>query len=91
MTNTLVKYDNPVLVTQNELSKVPHEDGDGADAPCTSLKRPAPPPSDTKKETEEILNTILPPREWEEEGQIWRQHVSKTLQFFILVYYVKSS
>lgn len=76
VSNTLVKYDNPALVTQHEI-KSPRADGDSKDAPCTSLKRPAPPPSDIRKETEEILNTILPPREWEEEGQIWRQHASK--------------
>lgn len=74
VTNTLVKYDNPVLVTQVEPKTHPEEP---KDAPCTSLKRPAPPPSDIRKETEEILNTILPPREWDEEGQIWRQHASK--------------
>lgn len=32
--------------------------------------------ADVKRETEEILNTILPPREWEEDGQMWRQCVS---------------
>lgn len=31
-----------------------------------------------KRETEEILNTILPPKEWEEDGQLWRQQVSTT-------------
>lgn len=30
---------------------------------------------DNRRETEEILNSILPPREWEEEGQLWRQQV----------------
>lgn len=33
---------------------------------------------DVKRETEEILNTILPPKEWEEDGQLWRQTVSTT-------------
>lgn len=33
---------------------------------------------DTKKEAEEILNAILPPREWLEDGQLWRQYVSTT-------------
>lgn len=32
--------------------------------------------TDAKRETEEILNTILPPLEWEEDGQMWRQQVS---------------
>lgn len=36
------------------------------------------PPIDIKKETEEILNSILPPKEWEEDGQLWRQQVSTT-------------
>lgn len=30
------------------------------------------------KETEEILNSILPPREWSEGGQLWVQNVSST-------------
>lgn len=68
--STLVKYDNPVLVTKHEEKK------EGA------LKSPrpksAPPTADVKRETEEILNSILPPKEWEEDGQMWRQHVSTT-------------
>ena len=31
-----------------------------------------------RSETEEILDSILPPREWEEHGQLWRQSVSST-------------
>jgi dynein light intermediate chain len=31
-----------------------------------------------KTETEEILDSILPPREWEDNGQLWRQSVSAT-------------
>ncbi|GLG99465.1 Putative inner dynein arm light chain, axonemal [Gryllus bimaculatus] len=33
---------------------------------------------DAHRETDEILNAILPPREWEEDGQLWRQSVSNT-------------
>lgn len=33
---------------------------------------------DSKKETEEILNAILPPRCWEEDGQLWTQTVCQT-------------
>mmetsp|Transcript_35623 Transcript_35623/g.33780 ORF Transcript_35623/g.33780 Transcript_35623/m.33780 type:complete len:236 (+) Transcript_35623:189-896(+) len=29
-------------------------------------------------QTEDILNSILPPREWTEEGQLWVQYVSST-------------
>lgn len=32
--------------------------------------------TDTRKETEEILNSILPPRCWDEDGQMWTQTVS---------------
>lgn len=38
----------------------------------------APLAADARRETEEILNTILPPKEWEEDGQKWRQQVSTT-------------
>lgn len=31
-----------------------------------------------KTETEEILDSILPPLEWETNGQLWRQSVSAT-------------
>ncbi|XP_018572352.1 33 kDa inner dynein arm light chain, axonemal [Anoplophora glabripennis] len=63
--NTLVKYENPVLVTKYEIRS-----GDESRKPTMT--------ADARRETEEILNTILPPREWEEEGQIWRQQVSTT-------------
>lgn len=31
--------------------------------------------TDARRETIEILNRILPPKEWEEDGQIWTQRV----------------
>ena len=30
------------------------------------------------KSTEDILNSILPPRQWSESGQLWQQCVSST-------------
>eukprot|EP00943_MAST-04B_sp_MAST-4B-sp1_P009558 g9558.t1 len=39
------------------------------------------PPVDSKQaptQTEDILNSILPPREWTEDGQLWVQYVSST-------------
>lgn len=33
-------------------------------------------PTDVRRETIEILNRILPPKEWEEDGQIWTQRVN---------------
>lgn len=36
-------------------------------------------PIDSKQQqTDEILNSILPPREWNESGQLWVQQVSST-------------
>merc|ERR1712205_137924 len=39
-----------------------------------------PPVNDSKAptQTEDILNSILPPREWTEDGQLWIQYVSST-------------
>ncbi|KAM7363853.1 putative inner dynein arm light chain, axonemal Dnali1 [Cochliomyia hominivorax] len=69
---TLVRYNNPVLVVKHaEKKTIPAE---------LELKRPQTAGAllDTKKETEEILNSILPPRCWKEEGQLWQQTVSST-------------
>ncbi|KAI8044367.1 putative inner dynein arm light chain, axonemal [Drosophila gunungcola] len=71
---TLVRYNNPVLV-------VKHPDKKGG-APLTEIEMKRPQTAgallDTKRETEEILNSILPPRCWEEDGQLWQQSVSST-------------
>lgn len=87
---SLVRYDNPVLVTKHSEKKsanakdkvtkpVPPE-GLGpvpTAAQSTPSKRTG--HGDTKQDTEEVLNSIIPPREWEEEGgQLWRQQVSTT-------------
>lgn len=67
-TFSLVRYNNPVLIDKEE--------------PTTSPRPKSAPPSagspDTRDETEEILDSILPPREWEEDGKLWRQSVSST-------------
>eukprot|EP00798_Chlamydomonas_sp_ICE-L_P020226 gene20226-26979_t len=68
---SLVKYDNPVLVSSSKGGK--GKGGPGKKGPL--------PPVDQKPgltQTEDILNSILPPREWTEEGQLWVQYVSST-------------
>merc|ERR1712178_214660 len=67
--NSLVKYDNPVLVNsaRDKKSKVK---GKAALPPVNDSKAPT--------QTEDILNSILPPREWTEDGQLWIQYVSST-------------
>ncbi|KAM3873240.1 axonemal dynein light intermediate polypeptide 1-like [Diretmus argenteus] len=61
---SLLKYDNPVLVGGNQKK---------------SPKKPKAAAAPGKKQqTEEILNAILPPREWMEGNQLWVQQVSST-------------
>lgn len=48
-------------------SQVSPRGASAAAAPCIA--------TEAKRETEEILNAILPPKEWEEDGQIWTQKV----------------
>mmetsp|Transcript_19635 Transcript_19635/g.66811 ORF Transcript_19635/g.66811 Transcript_19635/m.66811 type:complete len:247 (-) Transcript_19635:143-883(-) len=73
--HSLVKYDNPVLVsTTKDKSKSKDKLG-------KTTKKGALPPVEQKPgltQTEDILNSILPPREWTEDGQLWVQYVSST-------------
>ncbi|XP_026468131.1 33 kDa inner dynein arm light chain, axonemal-like [Ctenocephalides felis] len=64
-TSTLVKYDTPFLVKTSERKSSMKTDK------CIAENA-------EKRETEEILNSILPPKEWEEDGKLWRQQVSST-------------
>mmetsp|Transcript_32039 Transcript_32039/g.38809 ORF Transcript_32039/g.38809 Transcript_32039/m.38809 type:complete len:243 (-) Transcript_32039:595-1323(-) len=69
---SLVKYDNPVLVSTTR-------DKRGKDK--GKQKKAQLPPVEQKPgltQTEDILNSILPPREWTEDGQLWVQYVSST-------------
>uniref|UniRef100_T1I081 Uncharacterized protein n=2 Tax=Rhodnius prolixus TaxID=13249 RepID=T1I081_RHOPR len=75
---SLVKYANPVLINSKE------------EETLLQCKRSALGPSrksiltlssrdvvtERNKEVREILDCILPPREWKEKGQLWRQQVS---------------
>eukprot|EP00947_MAST-08B_sp_MAST-8B-sp1_P005905 g5905.t1 len=65
--SSLVKYDNAILVSTTK-------DRAGG------KKQRALPPVESKQptQTEDILNSILPPREWTEDGQLWVQYVSST-------------
>jgi len=85
---SLVKYDNPVLVSRNTDKKTPRAKAlkTSPTPPASSGPVPNPPnkqklsPVDAKAAqlTDEILNSILPPREWTESGQLWVQQVSST-------------
>lgn len=89
--STLVKYDNPTLISRTTEKKSRSKEGKGlgstlnttlgATGPVPAVPKPTKlPPVDAskQKETEDILNSILPPREYNESGQLWVQQVSKT-------------
>ncbi|XP_065898315.1 33 kDa inner dynein arm light chain, axonemal-like isoform X2 [Dysidea avara] len=90
-TTSLVKYENPVLVSKNtdkkgakartpKANQQPAVAALGSGGPIPSPPKGKLPPVDQQKnqQTEEILNAILPPREWTETGQLWMQCVSST-------------
>eukprot|EP00093_Oithona_nana_P008955 08955.XXX_527639_530362_1 [CDS] Oithona nana genome sequencing. len=61
---SLVRYNNPILIDK-------HPETPSVTPPSSESEA-------QRSETEEILDSILPPREWEESGQLWRQSVSST-------------
>eukprot|EP01135_Chromosphaera_perkinsii_P000748 Nk52_evm36s151 gene=Nk52_evmTU36s151 len=72
---SLVKYDNPTLISRVSDKKAQKSKKAAGGRPGKVL----PPVANEKaQQTEDILNSILPPREWTEEGQLWVQSVSST-------------
>lgn len=59
----IFRYDNPILVSTTKDPRL----NKGKRDEKTNLTP-----------TEDILNSILPPREWTDEGQLWVQYVSST-------------
>ncbi|XP_077969815.1 33 kDa inner dynein arm light chain, axonemal [Styela clava] len=86
--SSLLKYDNPVLVSRNTEKKTPkaralkvspqQAPGAGPIPGPPKGGRLSPIDSSKQQQTDEILNSILPPREWNEAGQLWVQQVSST-------------
>ncbi|XP_020284627.1 axonemal dynein light intermediate polypeptide 1 [Pseudomyrmex gracilis] len=74
--DTLVKYDTPVLITTHP--EKPRKEPVTRIGVSACKIQTAAPLVDVRRETFEILNRILPPKEWEEDGQIWAQHLSST-------------
>ena len=52
--------------------------GGGGPVPSPPKAKPSPAEAQRSQQTEEILDNVLPPREWSEEGQLWVQRVSST-------------
>ncbi|KAG7476217.1 hypothetical protein JOB18_049146 [Solea senegalensis] len=84
--NSLLKYNKPVLVNKTPGTKSPKGRPLKVSPQQPVDSNPVPPPPKLKsdlsetsrQENEGILNTILPPRVWTEENQMWVQHVSNT-------------
>jgi dynein light intermediate chain, axonemal len=64
-TPSLIRYENPVLLTEAKKKRGASKSAKIAGGASSSLPQ-----------TEDILNSIIPPREFEEEGQKWIQFVS---------------
>ncbi|KAK2854715.1 hypothetical protein Q7C36_006584 [Tachysurus vachellii] len=83
-TESLLKYDNPELVSKNTEKISPKARPLKVSPQQPVISGPVPPPPKPKspsfdaikQQTEEILNTILPPREWVENNQLLVQRVS---------------
>lgn len=86
---SLVKYDNAVMVSKNTDKKTPRAkalkvtaqpatDGSVVPSPPTKPKQNGEAVTTSSQQTDEILNSILPPREWTDGGQLWVQQVSST-------------
>ncbi|XP_051721068.1 axonemal dynein light intermediate polypeptide 1 [Ctenopharyngodon idella] len=82
--DSLLKYDYPVLVSKNTerkstksrpLKVSPQQMVDSGPVPPPP-KPKSPSADDSKQQTEDILNAILPPKEWMEDNQLWVQPVS---------------
>ncbi|XP_052002880.1 axonemal dynein light intermediate polypeptide 1-like [Xyrauchen texanus] len=81
---SLLKYDNPVLVSKNTERKSPKSHPLKVNPQQMAVSGPVPPPPKPKstpedaykQQTEDILNAILPPKEWIEDNQLWVQPVS---------------
>merc|ERR1712113_285094 len=67
---SLVKYDTPSLLTT--------KDKKGSKPAKGGKKLPPVEGKPQLTQTEDILNSILPPREWTESGQLWVQQGSST-------------
>jgi len=65
MQASLVKYNTPILISTTT-------GGKGKREKKTKDVQPA------MTQTEDILNSILPPREWTQDDQLWVQYVSST-------------
>ncbi|NXW16973.1 IDLC protein, partial [Circaetus pectoralis] len=80
--DSLLRYNPPVLVTRRTEKRSPGARPLKGTPPPPAPTGPVPPPrtaaaaAESAKQPQELLNAILPPREWEEENRRWVQEVS---------------
>lgn len=82
---SLVKYNSPILVSttkERTLKSKKQQNGSSvkSNQPPEMIKPTVFTGSHTQStsQTEDILNSILPPKEWTEDAQLWVQYVSST-------------
>lgn len=68
---SLVKYDTPILISKS-FGKGRSQPGSANSTASTASSRSG------GMRTEDYLNSILPPREYQDSGQLWVQYVSPT-------------
>ncbi|XP_075907162.1 axonemal dynein light intermediate polypeptide 1 [Nelusetta ayraudi] len=84
---TLLKYDNPFVISRTTDAKSAKRRPLSSSPPKKEQASPVPPApkakssqADAKKqENQDILNSILPPREWVEDNQLYIQQVSSAV------------
>ncbi|ETV65626.1 hypothetical protein H257_17685 [Aphanomyces astaci] len=80
---SLVKYDSPILISTTKdkkggnAGKKAKGGGKSGETPADKAGIPSI-ANASSSQTEDILNSILPPKEWTEDGQLWVQYVSST-------------
>lgn len=81
MSTSLLRYDNPVLVSRNDEKKTPkskkftaQKNEQGASDVLSGNQKSG--NAESSRQTDEILNSILPPQQWEADGGLWVQRVS---------------
>ncbi|CDW91394.1 axonemal dynein light chain p33 [Stylonychia lemnae] len=76
-TFSLVKYDTPILVSK-AFGKSKAGANSNASSAATSASSNRSKDATSTMRTEDYLNSILPPREYQDGGQLWVQYVSPT-------------
>uniref|UniRef100_K3WR16 Inner dynein arm light chain, axonemal n=1 Tax=Globisporangium ultimum (strain ATCC 200006 / CBS 805.95 / DAOM BR144) TaxID=431595 RepID=K3WR16_GLOUD len=89
--SSLVKYNSPILVSTTKEKSLKAKKPLGKPLASSNQNQVDPAALSSQKptvftgshtqsqsQTEDILNSILPPKEWTEDGQLWVQYVSST-------------